>query len=129
MTPDPNTEITVELRTDASLYLMDVIAAVTGDANITAAMSPADCNQYGWDPAWEIEPYIDPQGWVYLSGISWPNEATGIVGYFTFTYHTGQIVVSIEDGGCTMDTDCLNVPFSTDTLTFGPADPNDPNNP
>ena len=125
MTPDPNTEITVEVHSDTPLYIFEAFAIVTGDANIITAMSSADCNQYGFDPGWQIDPYIDPNGWVYFGGISWPNEANNVVGYFTFTYHSGQVVVSIEDGGCTIDTNCEPVPFSENTLTFGVEDQND----
>ncbi len=123
--PEPNQEITVQVQTDTPLYIMEVFATVTGDANIITAMSSADCNQYGFDPGWQIDPYIDPNGWVYFGGISWPNEANNVVGYFTFTYHSGEVVVSIEDAGCTIDTNCEPVPFSTNTLTFGIADQNE----
>ena len=122
--PEPNQEITVQIQTDTPLFCMGLIITVTGDANITGAMSTADCNIYGWDPDWPTDPYIDPEGWLYVSGVSWEGQAEGVVGYFKFLYNSGEVSVSITEGD-TYDANCEPVPFSDKTLVFGEPDPND----
>jgi len=129
MIPDPNTEITVYVHSDTPLYTMDVYITITGDANVTAAMNPADCNQYGFDPAWAVDPYLDTDGYgeVDFGGVAWPSQTSGTVGYFKFIYNGGQVTVSfILDEGTSgaFSADCEMVPFSTDTLTFGVEDQN-----
>ncbi len=130
MTPDPNTEVTVEVYTNTSLFCMGICAVVTGDANITTAMGSYDCTDYGWDDGWNWDPYIDePNGIVAFGGVRWASDANGTVGYFKFIYHSGQVTVSIYDewsdaffwdgGFCSYD-----VPFSADVLIFG-SDPNE----
>ena len=125
--PEPNQEVTVYVHSDTPLYVIEVVATITGDVNVTAALNPDDCNQYGWDPSWEFGPGLDLDtfGFVYFVGLSWPDESSsGVVGYLKFIYHGGQVVVSIADGGSTIDTNWESVPFSTDTLIFG-IDPNE----
>jgi parallel beta-helix repeat protein len=127
MTPDPNTEVTIYVHTDTSLLCMGAAITVTGDANITTGMSEADCNNYGWDNGWNSDPYIDPDGWIYLNGVSWPAIATETVSYFKFIYHSGEVSVSFiteDDWSCAFDANCQPVSFSTDALIFG-RDPNE----
>jgi parallel beta-helix repeat protein len=128
MTPDPNTEVTVEVHTDTPLFVLDVYAKVAGDANITTAMGSYDCTDYGWDPGWNWNPYIDePNGIVEFGGISWTAVANGTVGYFKFIYHSGKVSVSF-DQECSIafgyGSSCPSVPFSTDALLIG-RDPNE----
>jgi len=129
MVPDPNTEITVEVHSDTSLFALGAGVVITGDANITTAMGSYDCNQYGWDDDWNWDPYIDePNGILQFGGISWAGEAAGTVGYFKFIYNSGQVTVFLittEDWSCAYDANCQPVSFSTDTLTFGVEDQND----
>ncbi len=129
--PEPNEEVTVYVHCDTPLYIMEIFAAITGDVNVTAAMSSADCNQYGWDPSWQIDPYLylDDFGFIYFGGIAWPGQTSGTVGYFKFIYHGGQVTVSFitdEDTSTALSADCEYVPFSTDVLTIGLPDPNNP---
>jgi hypothetical protein len=121
--PDPNEEITVQIQTDASLFCMGIGIEVAGDATITSAMCEADCNDFGWSNGWNSDPYIDPNGWVYLSGVAWPGETTGTVGYVTFQYHSGQVDVSIFYSDA-FDPNFQSVPFSESILKFGQSDPN-----
>jgi hypothetical protein len=128
--PDPNQEVTVYVHTDTPLFIMEVWAQVIGDANLTAAMNPADCNQYGWDPGWALGSYFDSDGWVYNGGIRWASDANGTVGYFKFRYHSGCVTVSIDDqwsDAFSIDWQTHSssaVEISTDTLTFGTCEPN-----
>jgi len=122
--PEPNQEITVQIQTDTLLFCMGLIITVTGDANITGAVSTADCNIYGWDPDWPTDPYIDPEGWLYISGVSWEGQAEGVVGYLKFRYNSGEVTVSIIEGDA-YDANCEPVPISDKTLVFGEPDPND----
>jgi hypothetical protein len=94
-------------------------------------MCEADCNQYGWDNGWNSDPYIDPNGYVYLSGVRWASDANGTVGYFKFRYHSGQISIYLDpewSNAFSYDgSSCSSVPFSTETLLFGQPDTNDSN--
>jgi alpha-tubulin suppressor-like RCC1 family protein len=123
ITPDPNTEITIQVHTDTPLLAMGMYAAVAGDANITTAMSTADCNQYGWDPEWSDDPNIDPNGLVYINGGSWDADANDIVGYFKFIYNSGTINIAVTADSFAYDANCEPVAFSTDPLIIG-YDPN-----
>jgi hypothetical protein len=123
--PEPNEEITVYVQTDAPLFAMGLGIEVIGDANITTAMCEADCNQYGWDNGWNSDPYFE-DNWVYLSGVSWPSEANGVVGYIKFRYNSGQVTVSIFESEA-FDANCQFVEFSDVPLVFGQPDPNDYN--
>ncbi|HEX40893.1 MAG TPA: hypothetical protein ENN81_02380 [Phycisphaerales bacterium] len=124
--PDPNQEVTVYVHTDTPLYLLSLWAQAVGDANVTAVMGPNDCNQYGWDGGWNIDGYFDSEGWVAMGGVAWPNEANDVVGYFTFTYHGGQVSVSVAAEWSTgFDTDCQPAVFSTAPLLIGEPDPNE----
>ena len=129
MTPDPNTEITIEVHTDTPLFCLTASAIITGDANITTAMCEADCNEYGWDNGWNSDPYIDePNGIVVITGISWASEANGTVGYFKFRYNSGQVTVSFiteDEWSSAFDANWQPVSFSTDTLIFGIPDQNE----
>ena len=126
--PEPNQEVTVYVHCDIPLYIMDLYISVIGDANVTTAMNPADCNQYGWDPGWEMEPYIyEPDSWVEFAGIVWPGETSGTVGYFKFIYYGGQVSVGFttvtsdeyEYSSFAWSEDYGFIPFSTDVLTLG----------
>src|SRR3989304_7650568 len=88
--PEPNEEITVQIQTDTPLFAMGIGIYVIGDGNIISAMNPEDCNNYGWDSGWNCVPYIDPNGWVFISGVRWDADANGIIGYFKFRYNSGQ---------------------------------------
>jgi len=122
--PEPNEEVTVYVQTDTPLYLMAMWIEVVGDANITSAMSEADCNNYGWANGWSSDPDIEPK-WVWIHGVAWPGEANGIIGYFKFRYYSGEVTVSIADEWSNAyDTNCALVPFSTEPLVFGEPDPN-----
>jgi len=124
--PQPNEEVTVYLHTDTPLLSLGAMGSVSGDATITGAMSDADCDDYGWDPGWTGNPYIDDaNGWVNFCGVSWARDANNVIGYFTFIYHGGQVVVSID--GEAYDANAELVPFTENTLVFGEPDPNDPN--
>jgi parallel beta-helix repeat protein len=127
-TPDPNDEITVWVHSEAPLFAMGMGIYVIGDANITTAMSEADCNQFGWDNGWNSDPYIDPNGYVFISGVRWESDANGTVSYIKFRYHSGQVSVYIDqeysiafswDGQS-----CPIVPLSQEVLLIG-RDPND----
>ncbi len=129
--PDPNEEITVYVHTDTPLFCMGLGIYVIGDANITSAMCEADCNNYGWDNGWNSDPYIDPNGYVYIGGVRWASDANGTVGYFKFRYSSGQISIYIDpewsDAFSYDGSSCFSVPFSTETLLFGQPESNDSN--
>jgi hypothetical protein len=79
----------------------------------------------GWDTDWPTDPYIDPAGWLYVSGVRWEGGAEGVVGYFKFRYNSGQISVSFMEDSEAYDSDCGAVLISGETLTFGAGDPNE----
>lgn len=62
---------------------LGLAAYVTGDAEITTAMSEADRADFGWGQ-WEAIPdlYIDPIGCLFRSEVRWASDANDIVGYF-----------------------------------------------
>ncbi|MDO8302341.1 MAG: right-handed parallel beta-helix repeat-containing protein [Sedimentisphaerales bacterium] len=120
MTPDPNTEITVYVHSDVPLFSMGVYATVSGDATITSAMGIADCNQYGWDPQYSSDPYIDDvNGLVGIGGGIWGISSNTPVGYFQFIYHSGQVNVAITTDSYASDANSQPVTYSTDPLIFG----------
>ena len=127
--PEPNQEITVQIQTDTPLWAMGLFIVVDGDAEITSAMSTADCNQYGWEPEWPTDPYVDnEEGWVYVSGVKWDGGVEGTIGYFKFIYKSGQVNVYIykdDEWSCAFDDNCQSVPISDKTLVFGESDSND----
>ncbi|OHB49727.1 MAG: hypothetical protein A2Y10_06095 [Planctomycetes bacterium GWF2_41_51] len=132
--PDPNEEVTVYVQTDTPLFAMGIGIYVLGDANITTAMSEADCNQYGWDNGWNSDPYIDPNGYIYLGGVRWASDANGTIGYFKFRFNRWQTRIYIDQEnsiafGWDGENPSFNVPFSNDVLLFGEPDPNEPNEP
>jgi hypothetical protein len=129
MMPSYGDEITVYIHSDANLMILDLIADVNGDAEITTAMSEEDCNNFGWDNGWEMNPYIDPSGWVEVSGLSAASFfegklVNGTVGYFKFRYYSGQVSVSISTDSWIVDNNIESVCYSTEPLIFGP-DPNE----
>lgn len=118
--PDPNEEVTVWVHTDEPLLFMELGAYVIGDATITSAMSEADCNEFGWENGWGFETIIDdPNGWVLIGGICWAADANDIVGYFKFRYHSGQVVVYIDQDNSLAGNWGSNFIFSTEALQFG----------
>jgi hypothetical protein len=121
MTPDPNTEITVYVHTDIPLFAMATGITITGDANITAAMDANDCNQFGWDPEWSTDPYIDPNGFIaYINGAAWDTvDANTNIGYFTFIYHSGPVNIAITADSFACDANDQPVTFSADSITLG----------
>jgi hypothetical protein len=128
--PDPNTEVTVWVHSDAPLFCMGMGIQVFGDATITDAMKTADCSKFGWDPDWNSDPYIDAnEGWAFIGGVIWAADAKGTVGYFKLRYNSGQISVSIYDEWSDAfgwdGQSCTEVPFSQDVLFIG-RDRNEP---
>ncbi|MGD0077666.1 MAG: right-handed parallel beta-helix repeat-containing protein, partial [Sedimentisphaerales bacterium] len=124
MNPEYGDEVTVYVHSEPALLCMVLMAEVDGDANVTAAMSTADCNNYGWDNGWNTDPVIDPDGgWVEISGVSWNRVPTGNVGYFKFRYYGGEVTVYITDSYDAYDSNLEPVAFSLDPLVFG-SDPN-----
>ena len=129
-TPEPNDEVTIWVHSDTSLLAMGIGIYIIGDMNITSAMNEADCNSFGWDNGWNSDPYIDPNGWVYLSGVKWVADANGTVGYVKFRYHSGQVSVYIDQEyseAFAFDWDSQYssyVSFSQETLYI--RDPNEP---
>jgi len=131
-TPDPNQEITIYVHSDAPLMSLGIGIQIIGDANISAAMSEADCQDYGWDNWGIADPYIDDaNGYVALTSICWASDANDLVGYFKLIYHSGQITAHIDQenssaSGLDQNTGTYQeVPFSTDALIVG-YDPNQP---
>jgi parallel beta-helix repeat protein len=124
MTPNSGDEITIYIHSDPMLLCMGIIVEIAGDANITTAMSEADCNNYGWDNGWNSDPYIDPNGWLFISGVSWESVVNGTVGYFKFRYNSGEVTVSVTEESCAYDAYYQPVLFSLEPLIFG-RDPNE----
>jgi len=124
MNPEYGDEVTVYVHSEPFLLAMDVMMEVDGDANVSAAMSTNDCNDYGWDTGWNTDPYIDPDGhWVSICGVSWNRNPIGNVGYFRFRYYSGQVTVYITDYYDAYDSNLEQVAFSLEPLVFG-YDPN-----
>jgi hypothetical protein len=124
--PNENEEITVYVYTDSPLWLFGIGVNVIGDANITAAMSSQDCNEYGWDPSWLFDPTIDdPNGYVETSGVMFSDEGVGPgdVGYIKLLYHSGLISLTF-DWGVGLDIYGAYTQFSTEPLYIG-RDPNE----
>ncbi|MCX5632192.1 MAG: hypothetical protein NTW93_00715 [Phycisphaerae bacterium] len=122
--PNSGDEVTVQIYSDVPLFCMGVAISVAGDANITGAMSTADCNEYGWDPDWPSDPFFEEDGWLYINGIKWESDANGVVGYIKFRYNSGRVSVSITEDCAAYDANCEPVLISGEALTFG-ADPNE----
>ncbi len=120
--PAPGDEITVYIHSDPLLLAMGAAIQIAGDANLTSAMSKDDCNSFGWDTDWNTDPYIDPDGWFIINGISWDCTVNGTVGYFKFRYNSGEVIVSFTEDTCAFDAYCQSVLFSSQPLIFG--DPN-----
>lgn len=119
-TPSAGQEVTVYVYSESSIFVMDIWANVTGNADLTSAMSIADCNEYGWDAGWQMDSYFDDEGWVYFGGVAWPDETAGNVGYFKFIYQSGQVTISIlEEFSSAFDSECQAVRFSTEPLIVG----------
>jgi hypothetical protein len=128
--PDPNEEVTVYVHTDTPLVCMGLGIYIIGDANITSAMCEADCNQYGWDNGWNSDPYIDPNGYIFIGGVRWAGDANGTVGYFKFRYNSWQVRVYLDSAdSCAFGWDHNEVAISTDILSFGQPAPNAYNEP
>jgi alpha-tubulin suppressor-like RCC1 family protein len=128
-TPQPNDEVTIQVHSVAPLFAMGLGIYISGDANITTAMSEADCNSFGWDNGWNSDPYIDPNGWAYLNGVKWDADVNGVVSYVKFRYHSGQVSVYIDqENSLAFEWDgdsCPIVPFSQEVLYIS-RDPNEP---
>jgi hypothetical protein len=128
-TPEPNDEVTIRVHSVAPLFAMDIGIYIVGDANITTAMCEADCNNFGWDNGWNSDPYIDPNGWAYLSGVKWAADVNGTVGYVKFRYHSGQVSVYIDQENSLAfewnGDSCPIVPLSQEVLYIS-RDPNEP---
>ena len=126
--PDPNTEVTVYVHSDTPLLDLFYWSEVLGDAELTAAMSTADCNQYGWDPGWQMDSYFDMEGLVGIGGVKFESDASGTVGYFKFIYHGGLVTVStLNDwsGAYSWDEQGIHtIPFAQQPLLIG-RDPNE----
>ena len=126
--PDPNTEVTVYVHSDTPLLDLFYWGEVLGDAELTAAMSTADCNQYGWDPGWQMDSYFDMEGLVGIGGVKFESDASGTVGYFKFIYHGGLVTVStLNDwsGAYSWDEQGIHtIPFTQEPLLIG-RDPNE----
>jgi parallel beta-helix repeat protein len=129
--PEPNDEVTIQIHSVAPLFDMAIGIYVVGDANITTAMNEADCNNFGWDNGWSSDPYIDPNGYVYLGSVKWDADANGVIGYAKFRYHSGQVSVYFDQeysGAFSWNWESLSggyVPFSQETL-YVSRDPNGP---
>ena len=126
--PTPDSDVTVYVCSQVPLASMAVGSSVAGDANITTAMSTADCNQYGWDPQWSSDPTIDPNGAVYISGGKWGVDSNTVVGYFKLHYNSGQVNVAVTADSIAYDANSQPLTLSAAPLTIG-CDPNDPNCP
>jgi hypothetical protein len=128
-TPQPNDEVTIQVHSVAPLFAMGLGIYISGDANITTAMCEADCNSFGWDNGWSSDPYIDPNGWVYLSGVKWAADVNGVVSYVKFRYRSGQVNVYIDqENSLTFEWNgdsCPIVPLSQEVLLIS-RDPNEP---
>jgi hypothetical protein len=117
--PDPNEEITVYIHSEEPLFCMDIGVSVIGDADITGAMSTADCNDFGWDPTWDSDPYYSFDG-IHIIGVKWESDVAGVVGYLKLQYHGGEISVAINpEDSVAFNGDCVLVPLSDETLTIG----------
>ena len=124
MMPNYGDEITVYIHSDPLLFALQIVVEVTGDANITTAMSEADCNNYGWDNGWNADPEIDPNGWFSDCYISWNGVVSNTVGYFKFRYYSGEVNVSFTADSIAFDANCEPVLLSGQSLIFG-RDPNE----
>jgi len=126
--PDPNEEITVYIHTTAPLFALGAAIYIEGNCEITAAMTEADCNQFGWDNGWNSDAYIDNEnGWVYIGGVKWQADANGIVGYFRLRC-SGQTSIYFDQQSCDAfswdGNSSAEVPFSTETLVLGSTEDN-----
>jgi hypothetical protein len=122
--PNPGDEVTIKVNTDTPLFCMGLGISVVGDANFTDAMKTANCNQYGWDPTWNCDPYLDANdpNWVYIGGVEWPGDANGTVGYVKMRYYSGEVAVFITEDD-SFDANCQSIPYCAKKLIFGPTKP------
>jgi hypothetical protein len=91
----PGQSISLYVASSGTLLGLDAIVSVEGDAIITAAMSPADCSVYGWDPGWPLPPvWMNPKS-VEIGGANFGGNNMPIIGYVTIQYGSGTAVVSI----------------------------------
>ncbi len=130
--PDPNDVITVWVHASDPLFFLNLKVFVVGDAAVISAMSESDCDEYGWDTSIYEEPTINLEGSLYIGGICWAADANDIVGYFSFRYNSGQVVVFIDDENSFAFHWNESFTLSTDVLLFGeptlpePQEPNEP---
>lgn len=118
--PSPDQEVTVYVYSETPLDLMDIWATVNGNAEVNSAMNISDCNQYGWDPSWQMDSYFDTDGLVYIGGVAWPDQTVETVGYFKFRYYGGQVSVSIDpEFSDAFDSNSEPILFSAEPLIIG----------
>jgi hypothetical protein len=95
----PSDEIVITVSTDTVLFGLDAILDVSGPATIVAAMSPADCAGYGWDPGFPVDPLGVPGKSVEIGGGSFPGNAGNPVGYWLLHCDDyGDVVVTLGAG-------------------------------
>ena len=120
--PNDGDEVTVQVYTDAPLWIFIMDVSVVGDVNITSA----DCNLPDLDTSLPCPPYIDEStGFVEIAGVMQSEEGfgPGNIGYIKFIYHSGQVSLSITLGDG-LDAYCMYTNFSTEPLLIG-RDPNE----
>lgn len=122
----PCDSITIQVQSDVCLLGLDAILnIVEGCAEITGAMSKADCADYGWDPAFSFDPRIEPTEAEIGAGL-WGENNNQIVGYFTLHCTcTEDVVVALSPGmgfGGSMQCD-YGTPEITGTVTIYQPEP------
>ena len=106
VTLDDDTTIVASPGEDITIYVsgvnlatLDIVFTVTGNFTITGYMTAADCDHYGWDPAWsppiamsETPTSVEIGGGL-VTGIN-----TGTVGYIVVAYGGGEAILWMEGG-------------------------------
>jgi hypothetical protein len=120
----PYSTLALYLITDGPLVGLDVVVSVTADANITAAMSRDDSEDYGWAQWYTFDPLFSGDGKEVEMGAAaaWRNSGP-VVGYVEVTCGSSDTQVSIEEGwyfGGSADANFVEPSFSNGVITISP---------
>jgi len=116
--------VTLNVFTTDTLFALDALISLVGDATITGAMSSADAAGYGWDAVgYPINP-VYGAGNVEIGGTTFGVPPGGVVGYVEITYGSGLVTVAINSsmgfGGSYDGATYEAATFSSGTLDIVP---------
>ncbi len=115
--------VKLEITSDSSLAVINLIIAMTGDGSISGAMNLGDCITYGWDPTLSMDPIFGAMN-VEIGGGTMGAARVGPAAYVEITFAGPvDVIVSLAgDGtkGGTFDGGYSPVTYSTGFVTIVP---------